>query len=233
MNNNKQRLFEMMERVDSSFKKIDEVTPKMAGVTINRNLGGDLRTQQINKDAITSLFNKYIGKDIPFFTKVREGDQPTKFQLVEVTFGRDMGMRTEYSALENGSDYVLKLHFFNPNGEESDSPFSENKKEFTATYILNSDSYDNVTKTYFYNQYAINLFLFAAMTVRKAYFHAFPIYNTLNAQTYYTDKKSIDQAATEEKMKTNLNKRSFRQFQYDSKNLENRTTDKPEPTEYF
>lgn len=214
-------------------KQVNEVGAKMAGVAIGRNIGSnDLRTKQITKDAITSLFSKYIGKDIPFFMKIREDDQPTKFQLVEVTFGRDMSMRSEYSEIENGSDYVLKLHFYNPTGEDDNAPYAENKKEFTSTYVLAKDKYDSLTNQYFFNQYAINLFLFAAMTIRKAYFHAFPIYSVLDKSTYNANRE-VDNAATEQKMKTNLNKQSFRMFPYSSNDLNNRTHDKPEPTEYF
>ena len=243
---NKKKMLNMMGKLNPSFineninpvggvieTPVNEVGAKMAGIAINRNIGGnDLRTKQITKDAITSLFSKYIGKDIPFFMKIRESDQPTKYQLVEVSFGRDMSMRTENSEIENGGSYVLKLHFYNPTGEEDNAPYAENKKEFISTYVLANDTYDPLTKQYFFNQYAINLFLFAALTIRKAYFNAFPIYSVLNKDTYNANS-SIDQAATEQKMKTNLNKQSFRMFPYDSKDLNNRTHDKPEPTEYF
>jgi hypothetical protein len=236
----KERLFEVMMKVNPSFKRINELGTKMAGVAIHRNLvGNDLRTQQITKDAITSLFSKYIGKDIPFFLKIREGDQPTKYQLVEVVFRRDMSMRSEYSDIDKGSDYVLKLYFYNPTGEDDDAPYAENKKEFVATYILAKDSFDDLTKDYFFNQYAINVLLMAALTIRKAYFSAFPIrktFNTRNDPDYDGGKPEtygIDQNATEAAMKTRMNKTSFRQFSYDSKNLDNRNHDKPEPTEYF
>lgn len=239
MKDQKQRLFEVMEKVDPNFKRVNELGTKMAGVAINRNLvGNDLRTQQITKDAITSLFSKYIGKDIPFFIKMREGDQPTKFQLVEAEFRRDMSIHSKYSDLDKGSYYVLKLYFYNPTGEDNDAPYAENKKEFIATYILAKDSYDDLTKQYFFNQYAINVLLFAALTIRKAYFNAFPIrktFNTRNDPDYDSSKPEtygIDQNATEAAMRTRLNKTSFRQFSYDSKSLDNRNHDKPKPSEY-
>jgi len=234
MKDQKQRLFEVMMKVNPSFKRINELGAKMAGIAINRNVGGDQRTLQISKDAVTSLFSKYVGKDIPFFMEVREGDKPTKYQLVEVTFGRDMSMRGEYSALDSGGDYVLKLHFFNPTGEENDSPYAENKKEFVATYVLSKDEYTSPSNIYFYNQYAINLLLFAALTIRKAYFNAFPKYKKFRTDNHQGSSDMVlDQEATEAAMKTRLNKRSFRQFQFDSKSLDNRNHDKPEPPDYY
>ena len=234
MSDPKQRLFEVMMKVNPSFKRINELGAKMAGIAINRNIGGDQRTQQISKDAVTSLFSKYVGKDIPFFMEVREGDKPTKYQLIEVTFGRDMSMRTEYSSIDNGGDYVLKLHFFNPTGEENDSPYAENKKEFVATYVLSKDAYNSPSDIYFYNQYAINLLLFAALTIRKAYFNAFPKYKKFRTDNHQGSSDMVlDQEATEAAMRTRLNKRSFRQFQFDSKSLDNRNHDKPEPPDYF
>ena len=150
-----------------------------------------------------------------------------------------MSIHTEYSDMEKGGDNVLKLYFYNPNGEDDDAPYAENKKEFVATYILSKDTYDSLIHQYFFNQYAINLLLFAALTIRKAYFSAFPIrrtFNTWKDPNYDASKPEsygIDQNATEAMMKTKLNKTWFRQFSYDSKDLQNRTTDKPEPTEYY
>jgi len=236
MKDQKERLLEVMEKVNPSFKRINELGAKMAGVAINRNLGGDERTKQISKDAITSLFNKYIGRDIPFFMKIRDTDKPTKFELIEVTFGRDMSMQQEYSSLENGGNYVLKLHFYNANGEESDAPYAENKKEMVLEYELATDKFRNAANQYFYNQYAINLLLYAVLIIRKVYFSAFPVRKQLSDDEYKArGNNNIDQAATEERMKTRLNKRSFQQFSYDSNNLENRSNIKPEPNEedYF
>jgi len=51
------------------------------------------------------------------------------------------------------------------------------------------------------------------MAARKTYYNAFPV---------YLDGK-IDQNATDAKMQTRLNKKSFRMFAYDSKNMENRS----------
>lgn len=226
MKDNKQRLFEVMQRLDPNFKpNVNEITPKMAGIAINRNLGGDLRTQRLSKDAVTSLFSKYIGRDIPFFMKIRDTDKPTKYELVEVTFGRDMSMQHNYSTYENGGDYVLKLHLYNANGEENDAPYAENKKDIVLVYELGTDSFQGTARQYFYNQYAVNVLLYAVLTIRKAYFNAFPV----------RIEGGIDTQATEERMKTRLNKKSFRQFSYDSNNLENRTNIKPEEKEddYF
>ena len=224
--NNKQRLFEVMGKINPNFKpKLVEITPKMAGVAINRNLGGDLRTKKISKDAITSLFSRYIGRDIPFFMKIRDTDKPTKYELVEVTFGRDMSTNRNYSTLDNGGDYVLKLHLYNATGEEDDAPYAENKKKLVLEYELGTDEFRDTASQYFYNQYAINILLYAVLTIRKAYFSAFPV----------RIEGGIDIQATEERMKTRLNKKSFRQFSFDSKDLENRSNVKPEPNEddYF
>jgi hypothetical protein len=231
MKDSKQRLFEVMQRVDPNFKpKMVEITPKMAGVAINRNLGGDLRTKRISKDAITSLFSKYIGKSIPFYLKVSDTDKPTKYELVEVTFNRDPSMRTDYSSLDEGGDYVLKLYFYNDAGTDDDAPYAENKKNIVLSYVLINDKYDSPERSFYYNQFAINLLLYAANVIRKAYFSAFPIRTELGDGSY-----GINTSVTEEKMKSNLTKQSFRQFPFSSSDMENRSNIKPEPTEdgYF
>jgi len=168
-----------------------------------------MRTKQIQKDAVASLFSKYIGKNIPFFLMVREGDKPTKFELSEVTIGRNSNMGNQPSGENN--DYVLNLYLHNDNGVEDDAPYAENKSDIILTYAIGKDSYIN--DVYHYNQYAVNMMLYAAMAARKTYYNAFPV---------YLDGK-IDQNATDAKMQTRLNKKSFRMFAYDSKNMENRS----------
>lgn len=217
----KQRLLEMMGRLDPNFKQknIDEIGVRSAGVAISRNVGGDLRTKQISKDVITSLFSKYIGRDIPFFMKVSESDKPTKFMLTDAILERNTRIQTDYS--QNDTDYVLTLNFFNENGEESDAPYAENRRNLTLTYTIGKDFFLYIGQQLYYNQYAVNLLLYAVMTIRKAYYHAFPI--------YFEGK--LDTKATEEKMKTKLNKRSFQMFQFNSNDLENRSNIKPVPDE--
>jgi hypothetical protein len=161
---------------------------------------------------------------------VSDGDKPTKYELVEVTFGRDTSMRTEYSKIDNGDDYVLKLYLYNDAGTDDDAPYAENKKNLVITYVLANDKYNSPESAFFYNQFAVNLLLYAASTIRKAYFNAFPVRSELADGSY-----GINTQATEEKMKTNLTKQRFRQFSYDSTDMENRSNIKPEPTtdDYF
>ena len=78
------------------------------------------------------------------------------------------------------------------------------------------------------------MLLFAALTIRKAYFNAFPKYKKFRTDNHQGSSDMVlDQEATEAAMRTRLNKRSFRQFQFDSKSLDNRNHDKPEPPDYF
>ena len=206
---NKDKIKKLVKLVFEEILKeqnVNEIGPKMAALAFKPKF--DERTRQIQKDAITSLFSEYIGRDIPFYLKTGfDKHTPTKYKLVEATF----------DSLHNKQ---LKLYFYNENGVDNDAPFIDNKKEIVLIYDMDKDDYIYVARQYTYNQFAVNLLIKSANLIREAYYTRWPIEHMVDKS--YPVKYEVDQFATENAKRTKLTKQHFQIFSFDSQNLLNK-----------
>ena len=179
-------------------KTFEEIGTKMASKAINYDL--DERKSELHKNAITSLFRDYIGKDIPFFVKTLSTGTPRKYKLIEVLF--------------KIYDKTLELHFYNENGDKNnDAPYLDNKREIVFKYNLEKDDYEGTSSHYILNRYAVNLLINAANKI---------------LETFYTREENImknndkfDKDKNDLKKHTKLTTNHFRLFVFDSKNMIN------------
>jgi hypothetical protein len=183
--------FNKIKRIDED--KIDEIGPNLASKTLGYN--HDPRKAQLQKDAITSMFSQFIGKDKPFFIKISEDTNPIKYQLIEVE-------------LTNRLEFV-NFHFYNEAGVDDDAPYADNKKEIIIKYDIKEDKID---MPYFLNRFSVNFFVTAANLIRKAYFTQFP--ETVNTGKEFIPDPNFD-------FKSRVTKDNFRMFNYDSKSITN------------
>ena len=175
---------------------INEISSSMASkaFTSGRN---DERTNNLKKDVITHLFKDYIGRNLSFYVKTRKDNTPTKYTLIEVTFG---------------ADKILNLYFNADNdGDIDDSPFVNKKKDFVMNYSLDKDEYINESALYNFNAYTTNFLIKAANIIRQTYFNAHPVRIDGVVSEEETNKKKISR----------LSKTNFAMFSYDSDNLMN------------
>ena len=211
MNSNKQRLFEVMGKVDPTFKPIDEIGTKLASKTFQGSYSGaDERKKELIKNAFNSLFSKYLGRDLPFYLKIYSEDNPIKYKLIEIV------PRSEYT---NGNDdFLVDFYFFsdNENAIDDDAPYASYKKNIKFTYSVLKDDFLLEIYSRQFNQFFINFFIFAANTIRQVYFNYSPI-----MLPYDHGKREINVEATENAKKSKLQKHFFDMFPFDSKNLMN------------
>ena len=64
----------------------EELGPKFAAAALDPNTFNDERTIKLKKDAITSLFSDYIGKDLQFYIKTLDSNDAIKYKLIEVVY---------------------------------------------------------------------------------------------------------------------------------------------------
>jgi hypothetical protein len=185
---------------NNKVKKINEIGPKLASKTLSYL--PDLRKAKLSKDAITSMFSEYIGKNKPFFIKINKKDNPVKYQLIEVSI--------------NLQKNIVDFDFYNEMGVEDDAPYASNKKEITLEYNIEEDKFDlkygNIGM-YHFNMFMAKFLVKAANLIREMYYTWKPKQITQDGE-YIPDPNFT--------MISNVTKNSFKLFSYDSKNLLNK-----------
>jgi hypothetical protein len=184
---------------------VDEVGPRTAAKGLNYR--SDERGDRLNKDVITSLFSKFINRDINFFMKTRSNSPNVKennYKLVEVLFKRD-------------KENTLKLYFHSEDAEDvyGDAPYGDSKKQFTAEYSIEKDAYLYESSMYQYSPAAVNFLIYAANLIRQMYFEYKPITKLANPDQRYNPEYVIDKEATEAAKKSRLTKQNFNMFSFD------------------
>jgi len=209
------------QNLDEISGEINELNVNEVGTgTLAKTLPGryptaDSRSKNILKTALNSVFSKYLGKNLPFFLKVREEDKPLKYMLLEIVPKYEVYMDERWN-----SDF--DFHFYAENGIDADAPYASYKKDIIFGYSIKNDEYLSPVTTYHYNQQFVNFLIFAANQLRQAYFTANPIYteSKYNPRTGTTENE-INIGATEKAKKSRLTKNNFDLFSYDSQNLMN------------
>ena len=179
-----------------------EVGPNMAAKAVRPALSkGDPRSKSIAKDAITSMFSKYIGKKMPFNFIARDDGSPIEYELVEVV------------ARINWVEPGVEFHFYNSEGVENDKPFALNKKNIVIIYDIKNDELKDSQSGRFHwilNPFTSKFLAKASNEIREMYYTAMPE-KILDPQE---DKYIIDPNFN---MKSKINKNDFQEFAYDSK----------------
>lgn len=146
---------------------VNELTPNMASKVLDKRYT-DKRAERIHPEAVKMVFRDYIGKSFPTFMKVRNENQPHKYQLIDVRW------RTRMQDLN--SNHVIKFDFHTDgleNNTGSDAPYADYKQQFTLTYDINNDSILNDensdAKAYFYNRAFINMIIKLLNTARAIF----------------------------------------------------------------
>lgn len=207
MKTNKQRLFEVMSKLNPDFKPMNEIGTKTAATAMHHRFNYGDRGNEVFNNAITSLFSKFIGRDLPFVIKTANNGAGHKYQLLEVKY--------------NINDDTLIFHFYNENGEYSNATYADNKKEVSLVYSIKEDKFkikDHTNDVYAYNAYMVNFLINAANTIRKVYFTQRPITKKVSD---YPQKYETDVEATEAAKISRLTKRYFSMVTYDRKNIDN------------
>jgi len=146
-------------------KVVSEVGPETAGAAIKSRIDRqDPRADRIVRDAVTSLFSKFIGaKKLPFSIITSGNEEPNarQYDLVEVKLNR------------NGDSVIF--YFYNKDGVDSDAPYAPNKKNIEFTYNMKDDKYDDIIPSNsIINRYTANFLKNAANISRKMYHSAYP-----------------------------------------------------------
>ena len=132
---------------------MQELSPAMASRVLDKRYT-DKRAERIHPEAVKMVFRDYIGKNFSWYMKVRNENQPHRYQLIDVRWRR---------AQEINSNYIIKFDFHTDeleNGIGADAPYSDYKQQFTLVYnvsndqILNDENSD--AKAYVYNRAFIN-----------------------------------------------------------------------------
>jgi len=179
-----------------------EIGPNMAAKAVGPALSkGDPRSKAIVKDAITSMFSKYIGRKMPFNFIARDDGSPVEYELVEVL------------ARINWVEPGVEFHFYNSEGVENDKPFALNKKNIVITYDIKNDELIDSQSGRFHwilNPFTSKFLAKASNEIREMYYTAMPE-KILDPQE---DKYIINPNFN---MKSKINKNDFQEFAYDSK----------------
>lgn len=204
-------------------KLLNEIGPDVAARALRGNIGkiGDLRAEQILKDAITSMFSKYIGKDMPFYFIARKDGAPVKYDLIEVT-------------LSSRAKFVF-FYFYNEDGVDSDSPYALNKKEIRIGYDIENDKFgdeDHGNFQYFVNPFTANFFAKSANLLRRMYYKAYPWYSQIEVKDEEMPWKYKSIPDPDFDIKSKVKKGDFRMFSYDSENLMNMNENYPMGAQY-
>lgn len=185
---------------------INEIGPSMAAKAVKPALmKKDPRTATILRDAVISMFSKYIGKKLPFNFIARTEGHPVEYELIEVV------------SKISFNDPRVEFHFYNPEGVESDAPFALNKKNIVVIYDIKEDELKDSKSGRFHwilNPFTSKFFTKAANDIRKMYYTAMP--ETIlqpKEDSPWEDEFVIDK---DFKMKSKINKNDFNEFAYDS-----------------
>lgn len=192
------------QRYLESKSGINEIGPKLASKTLG--YVQDPRKTQLQKDAINSMFSEFIGReDKPFYIQTRESANPVKYTLVEV----HMNNRLEF----------VYFDFINDDGEDTDAPYAANKKHIQYQYDIEKDEFINESRGYFLNRFTVNFFVKAANLIRETYYTALPYKAEMQVPTRNGGYEYIQDPKF--KMQSKVRKDTFRQSNFDSKNLMN------------
>ena len=141
---------------------IQELSPAMASRVLDKRYT-DKRAERIHPEAVKMVFRDYIGKNFPWYMKVRNENQPHRYQLIDVRWRRRQETNEKYPW--NGN-YTIQFDFHTDgleNGTGADAPYSDYKQQFTLTYSVNNDQILNDensdAKAYVYNRAFINAIL--------------------------------------------------------------------------
>lgn len=196
----------LVKQIIKEENKINEIGPRLASKTL-RGGSDDPRTNKLQKDAITSMFSGYIGRDKQFYIVTKQTHKPSKYMLIEVEVSKKYNSTfAEYSTF-------AEFSFFNEDGVDGDAPHLNNKKEINIRYDIENDK---IETHYLFNRFTVNFLITAANLIREAYFTARP--KTIQQST----PSGMDNIPDPNfKIKSRLNKNYFRIFNFDSKNLMN------------
>lgn len=199
---------------------INEIGPSMAAKAVKPALmKRDPRTATILRDAVISMFSKYIGKKLPFNFIARTEGHPVEYELIEVV------------SKISFNDPRVEFHFYNPEGVEDDKPFALNKKNIVVIYDIKEDELkDSKSGTFHWilNPFTSKFFANAANDIRKMYYTAMPETILQPKEDMPWEKEFVPNPNF--KMKSKINKNDFKEFSYDSKSLSlNEGTDTGNP----
>ena len=199
---------------------INEIGPSMAAKAVKPALmKRDPRTATILRDAVISMFSKYIGKKLPFNFIARTEGHPVEYELIEVV------------SKISFNDPRVEFHFYNPEGVENDKPFALNKKNIVVIYDIKEDELkDSKSGTFHWilNPFTSKFFANAANDIRKMYYTAMPETILQPKEDMPWEKEFVPNPNF--KMKSKINKNDFKEFSYDSKSLSlNEGTDTGNP----
>ncbi len=155
---------------------VNELTPNMASKVLDKRYS-DKRAERIHPEVVKMVFRDYIGKNFPIFMKVRNENQPHKYQLIDVRWRKMQELK---------GNYVIKFDFHTDtleNQEGTDAPYADYKQQFSLSYNINDDSILNDensdAKAYFYNRAFINMIIKLINTSRSIFnneINSFPAY---------------------------------------------------------
>jgi hypothetical protein len=218
---------EELQKIFFENNSLNEIGPEVAARALHGNIGKmhDVRAEQILRDAITSMFSKYIGRDKPFFFQSRSNVPPVKFELVEVALGRH-------------AEYV-DFYFYNKDGVDDDSPYAHNKREIVIRYDIENDKFNDAKSGgrfrphYFMNAFTANFFVKAANLLRQMYYKAYVWKTQIDVpnkeKPWEEPKRELDPNFD---INSRLKKGDFRMFSYDSDNMMNLDENYPMGAEY-
>jgi hypothetical protein len=168
---------------------INELTPKMATHVLD-NRYSDERAKRISDETVKMVFREYLGKNFPWFMKIRNNDIPHKYQLIDVRWK---------SSNKKNNNYTIMFDFHSNDNLKStgtDAPYPSEKQQFTMTYEIDTDDIvfaeNSDCTSYVYNRAFINALVFFINTSRKI-FNKF-----INSKTVYYAKEKIQLPGTME-----------------------------------
>lgn len=149
--------------------ELTELTPNMASAVLDKRYS-DKRAERISSEAVKMVFREFIGKNYPWFMKIRNNNKPHQYQLIDVRW------ESKQPEGKFKLDYVIKFDFHANDLDSSignDSPYPDDKQQFSIVYNVNNDeiihSDNSDAMAYFYNRAFINIIIKLINIARSIY----------------------------------------------------------------